>query len=443
GKKGSCHTLSQENITKLIIEKAKEGKTVARLKGGDPFIFGRGGEEAEELANESISFSIIPGVSSFYSAPAFAGIPLTHRDYANSIEVITGHRRDDKVDDEINLPQYNDQKTFVFLMGMKNLKYIAERLVSEKGFPEDTPVGIVSWGTTPRQKVVTGILKDIADRVSKTGIQAPAIIIIGRVVLLREKLKWFDKLPLLGMNIVVTRTRDQASDLVKKLYQLGARTIEFPTIEIRQKENIIQLNKAIDEIEVYDWIIFTSQNAVKIFFRILKDEGKDARYLGKTCVAAIGPATAKELNNFFIIPDLIPSKYVAEEILKEMREIGVTGKRILLPCASEARKTLLEGLVELGAEVNRVDIYDTILPDNIPEDLQTEVKSADLITFTSSSTAKNFFSIFSVTNAITACIGPITAETVTKLSHNPDIIASDYTIDGLVNAILTWKKNQE
>ncbi len=443
GKKGSDHTLKQDEINRLIVKKSKEGKTVARLKGGDPFIFGRGGEEAEELLDEGIPFNIIPGISSFYSSPAYAGIPLTHRDYANAFEVVTGHRRDDRYPDkDINFPEYNDHKTFVFLMGMKNLQYIAEQLVKEKNFPADTPVGIISWGTTPRQMAATGNLTNIAQVAKESGIKAPAIIIVGRVVELREKLKWFDNLPLFGKKIVVTRTREQASVLSKRLAELGARVIEFPTIEIKKKDNLSELNKAIDEIENYNWIIFTSQNAVMIFFQAMKDKGLDARGLHKSKITAIGPATAKELNKYFIEPDVVPSEYVAEDILNELKKIGIDGDRILLPCAAEARLTLKEGLIQLGATVDRIHTYDTAIPTDVPDEVKADVEGADMITFTSSSTAKNFFSIFEDTRAKLACIGPITADTVKGLGYDPHILASEYTINGLVEAILNFYQGE-
>ncbi|MBN2038457.1 MAG: uroporphyrinogen-III C-methyltransferase [Spirochaetes bacterium] len=438
GKKGSDHTLPQEKINELIVRKAKEGKKVVRLKGGDPFIFGRGGEEAEELVKAGVKFSIVPGISSFYSAPAYAGIPLTHRDFANSFEVITGHRREDSSDEEINLPEYNEHKTFVFLMGMKNLGFIAKSLVTEKNFPEDMPVGIVSWGTTPEQMVVTGTLKNIEKKADERGIQSPAIIIIGRVVSLREKLRWFDNLPLFGKKIVVTRTRQQASALSSALYSLGAKTVELPTIEIKRKDDLTDLIDAVRNIEKYSWIIFTSQNAVNIFFDVLKENDKDARCMHSLKIAAIGPATAKELEHYFIKPDLIPSKYVAEEIVAEMSKEDINGKSILLPCAAEARQTLKEGLLELGAEVDRIHIYDTVVPENMSEELLAEVSSADMITFTSSSAVKNFSKIANKTDTRIACIGPITADTASGLGYNPDIVASEYTIDGLVQAITEY-----
>jgi uroporphyrinogen III methyltransferase/synthase len=438
GKKASEHTMPQEEINKLLIEKASEGKIVVRLKGGDPFIFGRGGEEAEDLLKAGIQFRVVPGVSSFYSAPAYAGIPVTHRDYADAFEVITGHKKGDSSEEEINFPEYDPHKTFIFIMGMKNLKRIADSLISEKKFPEDTPAGIVSWGTTPNQKTITGTLADIAEKTEAAGIGAPAIIVIGRVVLLRDKLSWLENLPLFGKKIVVTRTRDQASVLAEKLSELGAEAVEFPTIVIKKKNDLSALANSIEHIEQYAWIIFTSQNTVDIFFGAVREKLKDARCLAGIKIAAIGPATSKKLNEYFITPDLIPQEYIAEEIINALKGIGVKNKRILLPCAVEARPALKDGLNKLGAKVDRIEIYDTEIPEGISEEALSDVASADIITFTSSSTAKNFFKIVNKTNSKLACIGPVTADTVKALGYTPDIIASEYTIDGLVEAIVKY-----
>lgn len=437
GKKGSDHTLSQDEINRLIIEKAQAGKVVARLKGGDPFIFGRGGEEAEDLVAAGISFAVIPGISSFYSAPAYAGIPLTHRDCANSFEVITGHRRADAGESEdINYPDYNTHKTFVFLMGMKNLAIIANRLITDKNFPSDTPVAVVMWGTTPSQRVATGTLSTIADNAEKAGLSSPAIIIVGTVVLLRKSLRWFDNRPLFGKNIVVTRTRQQSSKLSLKLGELGARVIEFPTIEIKPKTDMGELNKALDKIEQYNWIVFTSQNAVQIFFKALSDRGSDTRSLAQNKIAAIGPASGQEIEQYGIRPDLVPDEFVAEALTQAMSDTGISGKRILLPCAAEARQTLKEGLEEAGASVDRIHIYDTITPEDITEERISQISGTDLITFTSSSTVRNFFKIIPKTDARLACIGPVTAKTVEELGFTPTVTAAEYTIDGLVEAIL-------
>lgn len=438
GKQGSSHTLTQDEINALIIKKAKEGKTVARLKGGDPFIFGRGGEEAEELEAEGIPFVIIPGVSSFYSAPAYAGIPLTHRDFANAFEVVTGHRRSDSDDeDDVNFPEYNPEKTFVFLMGMKNLDHISRKLIEEKNFDPQTPVGIISWGTRPEQRVVTAPLYEIASKVEEAKLKPPAIIIMGGVVTLRDKLRWFDNQPLFGKKIVVTRTREQVSKLSKMLTILGARAIEFPVINIKRSSDMSLLHEALNKITTYNWLVFTSQNAITIFFEELYNYGKDVRALGNIKIAAIGKATADELKNYGLKADIVPQKFVAESLLDEMRKHNLQGEKILLPCASDARETLAAGLKESGADVHRIHIYTAVIPESVDTEMLEKVSDADIITFTSSSTAKNFFSIVEKTGAAIASIGPVTSATLKELGHNPGIEADEYTVEGLVEAIIS------
>ena len=437
GKEGSNHTLKQDDINELIAAKALEGKTVVRLKGGDPFIFGRGGEEAEILCDKGIPFSIIPGVSSFYSAPAYAGIPLTHRDFSNAFEVISGHRRSDSDEGEdVNFPEYNPTKTFVFLMGMMNLPHICKTLIEEKKFPADTPVGIISWGTRPEQRVVTSTLAKINEAVKKEKMTPPAIIIIGGVVALRDKLRWFDSQPLFGKKIVVTRTRSQSSKLSKLLSSLGAKAIEFPTIEIKKMEDMSGLRNSISNIEKYNWIIFTSQNAINIFFEELFASGKDSRALGNAKIAVIGRASGDELKQYGLVPDIIPEKFVAESLLEEFAKLNITNKKILIPCSADARMTLKDGLTQMGAEVDRVDIYNAAKPSYENDGLLEKIKEADMITFTSSSTVTNFFSICHETNAAIASIGPVTTDTIIKHGFNPSITAEEYTIEGLVEGIV-------
>ncbi len=436
GKQGSDHTLKQGQINELIAEKALQGKTVVRLKGGDPFIFGRGGEEAELLVERNIPFVVIPGISSFYSAPAYAGIPLTHRDFSNAFEVISGHRRSDADETEdVNFPEFDAEKTFAFLMGMKNLGHISKKLIEEKNFPPETPVGIVSWGTRPEQQVVTSTLSGIADEVERSGIKPPAIIIMGGVVSLREKLRWFDTQPLFGKKIAVTRTRNQASKLTRMLSSLGARTIEFPTIEIRKIDDLAAFRNSLSSIEKYGWIVFTSQNAINIFFEELFAAGKDARALGGIKIAVIGKASGDELKQYGIIPDMIPEKFVAESLLDEFKKHNISGQKILIPCSADARMTLTDGLREMGATVDRIHIYTADKPLHTDEKLLNEVKNADIITFTSSSTVSNFFSIIPETSAALASIGPVTTKTILDHGYKPSIEADEFTIDGLVDAM--------
>ncbi len=441
GKQGSNHTLRQDDISELVAAKALEGKKVVRLKGGDPFIFGRGGEEAELLVEKNVPFEIVPGVSSFYSAPAYAGIPLTHRDFASAFEVISGHRRSDADDTEdVNFPDYNPGKTFAFLMGMKNLSHISDRLINEKNFPADTPVGIVTWGTKPEQRVVTAPLSGIAEAVEKAGLKPPAIILMGGVVSLRDKLRWFDKQPLFGKKIVVTRTREQASKLSEMLVPMGARVIEFPTIEIKKLGTAGKLFDAISSMSTYDWVVFTSQNAVNIFFDEVFDSGKDARVFGKIKIAAIGKASADELKKYGLTADLVPPQFVAESLLEEMKKLNMNGKRVLIPCSADARPVLADGLRALGADVNRIHIYNAVKPEAIDAELIEQVKQADVITFTSSSTVTNFFDIVKPEGQALASIGPVTSKTLEELGAAPQIVATEYTIAGLVQAMVDYYK---
>lgn len=442
GKQGSQHTLSQEEINQLLIQKAKQGKLVVRLKGGDPFIFGRGGEEAEELVAAGIPFAVVPGISSFYSALAYAGIPITHRDYAASFEVITGHRRGDS-DDDITLPDYSEQKTYTFLMGMKNLDTICKRLIEEKHFPSDIPIAVVTWGTTPKQKVATGTLQTIASEIAALKLTPPAIIVVGKVVLLRQKLRWFDTLPLFGKRVVVTRTREQASTLAQKLVSLGAEVVEFPTIEITKLHNLSPLHDALMQLHRYDWIVFTSQNAVNIFFTELFSLGKDVRSI-QAKIAAIGPATAHALQQYSIVADLIPKEYVAESLVDAFSTVDIENKSMLIPCSSKAREVLYAGLKQKGATVEQVDIYDAVIP-TVDEETKKSVVTADIITFTSSSTVRNFVEIMKdgfSNEALIACIGPITAQEAHKHGLTPNIVAQEYTINGLVDALVSFFKQK-
>lgn len=439
GKQGSNHTLKQDEISELVAAKALEGKMVVRLKGGDPFIFGRGGEEAELLVEKNVPFVIVPGISSFYSAPAYAGIPLTHRDFASAFEVISGHRRSDADEtEEVNFPEYKPGKTFAFLMGMKNLSHISDRLINEKNFPADTPVGIVTWGTKPEQRVVTAPLSGIAEAVEKAGLNPPAIILMGGVVSLRDKLRWFDKQPLFGKKIVVTRTREQASKLTGMLVPMGARVIEFPTIEIKKIGTAGKLFDAVSAMSIYDWVVFTSQNAINIFFDEIFESGKDVRIFKKISIAAIGKASADELKKYGLIADLVPPQYVAESLLDEMAKLNMKGKKILLPCSADARPVLAEGLKALGAEVNRINIYKSEKPENIDAGLVEQVKQADIITFTSSSTVTNFLDIVRPQGQVLASIGPVTTKTLEEQGYAPQITAAEYTIDGLVKAMVEY-----
>jgi uroporphyrinogen III methyltransferase/synthase len=445
GKKGGDHTLSQDGINSLIIKKAKEGAIVVRLKGGDPFIFGRGGEEAEILIEAGIPFEIVPGVTSAIAAPAYAGIPLTHRKYTTNVAFVTGHEDPTKGVSTIDWEALaKGIGTLVFLMGVKNLHQITRQLI-QYGRPVTTPVALVRWGTTPRQQTITGTLENIVQRVKEAGLKAPAIIIVGEVVNLRQVMRWFDKRPLLGKRIVVTRARAQSSDLIERLSLLGAECLEYPTIMIEPPLDWSELDLALNHMDRYSWLVFTSVNGVKFFFDRLFALDKDVRILGNIQTAAIGPATAEELLRFGIKCDIIPDSYQAESVVSAFEKVDVAGQNILLPRAAEARPILPEKLTKMGARVHEIAVYHTQPvsdhADRLIEEL--EKKSIDIITFTSSSTVSNFKSLLPadrflelINGILIASIGPITTETAERLGFTVNITAESYTIPGLVEAIL-------
>lgn len=466
GKKGGDHTMSQEKINKLLVDKGQEGLVVARLKGGDPFVFGRGGEEAEALIDAGVSFEVVPGVTSAVAAPAYAGIPLTHRDYTSSVSLITGH--EDPLKDETSIrwdTLAQSGSTLVFFMGVKNLPNICERLV-ENGKSPDTPVALVRWGTTPKQQTVSGTLANIVERVAKAKLKPPSIIVVGEVVSLRERMLWFENRPFHGKRIVVTRAREQASDLVSTLTELGAECIEIPTIKVVPPSDNTPLERAIENIKNYDWLIFTSVNGVKFFFDTLFKSGKDVRVLGHLKCACIGPVTKEELGSHGIVSDILPESYRAESIVEAFQgvniqgdKIDIKGKRILLPRAKEARSVLPDELERMGAVLDEVTAYVT---EQVTDENDTLIKllekntidktggddenrGIDMVTFTSSSTVKNFKALLPqdrfaelIKGVTVACIGPITADTATAEGFKPDIIATEYTIPGLVNAMVRF-----
>ena len=447
GKKGGDHTLSQEEINALIVEKAEAGFTVCRLKGGDPFIFGRGGEEAEVLAAKNIPFEVVPGVTSAVAAAAYAGIPLTHRKLAATLAFVTGHEDPHKNESSINWDSLAAGiGTLVFFMGVKNLPDITQKLIAHGKSP-NTPVALVRWGTTPGQQTLTGTLDNISERVMKAGLKAPAIIVVGEVVNLRETLKWFENRPLLGKRIIVTRAREQASDMVKRLSDLGAECLEFPTIKVVPPEDTTPLKGAIERLPDYNWIVFTSVNGVKFFFDLLFDAEKDVRALAHLNTAAIGPATAAELLKYGLKSDIIPKNYRAESVVEAFSQEPLNGKKILLPRAKEARPVLPVELRKMGAEVDEVIAYVT---EKVRENVemlidQLEKKAIDLISFTSSSTVKNFKTLLpedrfnSLMEGIAiASIGPITSETAKGLGFDVRVTAESYTIPGLCDAILKY-----
>jgi len=362
GKKGGCHTMSQEEINELIVNKTQEGNIVVRLKGGDPYIFGRGGEEAQKLVRAGLEFEVVPGITSAISVPAYAGIPLTHRDHTATVTFITGHESPLKEESNIAWDKIaTGAGTLVFLMGVGNLAHIAENLI-QNGRPPDTPVAVIRRGTVAEQKTLTGRLNDIARLATESNVKPPAIIVVGHVVNLRDELNWFEKRPLFGKRIVVTRAREQASGFLGALTSLGAECIEFPTIEIVPPETWDALDQAINALENYQWLLFTSVNGTKYFLKRLEVLGKDVRDLKGLKIGAIGPKTAETWTRFGIKPDLMPEEYRAEAVVACFRERGpVKGLKILLPRAARAREVLPEELKRMGAEVDVVPAY---LPDH-------------------------------------------------------------------------------
>lgn len=445
GKQGGDHTLSQDGINALIVEKAKKGLTVTRLKGGDPFIFGRGAEEAEVLIENGISFEVVPGVTSAIAAPAYAGIPLTHRSFTSTVAFVTGHEDPEKAESGINWESLaKGIGTIVFLMGVKNLPNIVTRLMNH-GMPADTPVALVRWGTTPKQTSVVGTLEDIVESVKAAGLKSPAIIIIGNVVKLKDKMDWFEKKPLFGKRIIVTRAREQASDLVGMLSDLGAECLEFPTIKVEPPDDFRPLDKAIENLSKYDWIIFTSVNGVDFFFKRLFTNGMDMRSFHKIKTAVIGPATSGRLFCYGLKSDVVPESYRAESVVDAFRKENLKGKKILLPRAEEARAILPEELSKMGAAVDEITAYRTRAVTDEASDLIKEFqnKTIDLITFTSSSTVKNFAALIPkdmfeglIKDVTIAAIGPITADTAKEMGLHVSIISESFTIPGLCDAIL-------
>jgi len=447
GKKGGNHTLSQDNINILVVEKAQKGRVVTRLKGGDPFIFGRGGEEVEALITAGIPFEIVPGVTSAIAAPAYAGIPLTHRKYTSTLAFITGHEDSTKTESSVNWAALaKGIGTLVFLMGVKNLPHITRQLVAH-GMHPDTPVALIRWGTTPQQQTVTGTLSTIEEQVKVAGLKAPAIIVVGHVVSLRKTMKWFENRPLLGKRIVITRAREQASDLVNHLTDLGAECLEVPTIQVIPPDDFESLDTAIENLSTYDWLIFTSVNGVNTFFDRLFAKGMDVRSLHHLQTAVIGPATSERLFNFGIKSDIIPESYRAESVVEAFDKIDTKDKKILLPRADQARPILPVELSRMGAVVDEIIAYRTkAVYDNADFLLkQLKERKIDIITFTSSSTVKNFHALIPpkdlkslMENVTIASIGPITADTARVLGFDVHITAESFTIPGLCEAILKY-----
>jgi len=449
GKMRGYHTMSQGEINELLIEKAHKGLKVARLKGGDPFIFGRGGEEAMELSEAGVPFEVIPGVTSAIAVPTYAGIPLTHRDLSSTTCFITGHEDPTKKGSNINWDSLAQSSgTLVFLMGIGNLGRITSRLI-HGGKPSDTPAAVIGSGTTSQQITTTGTLATIAQQVKEAGIAPPGVIVVGDVVNLRKHLRWFESRPLFGKRILITRPEEQATDFARILTGLGARCEVFPTIQIVPPETWEGMDRAIESLSSYEWILFTSVNGVNYFFERLTQAGKDARSLAGLKVGVIGPKTQEAVCAKGVSPDLIPDTYWTEGLAEALGRYPVQGKRILIPRPKIAGDDLSKLLQDLGAVVDEVEAYLNRRPEYGRDTLKETFLNGrmDLITFTSPSTVSNFVEICKDADIYTgisgipvASIGPVTAKRATEQGFTVAVMPDEYTIDALAEAIVKYYK---
>ena len=441
GKRGGGPRRPQEEISALVIAKAREGKTVAHLKGGDPFVFGRGGEEAESLVEAGLPFEIVPGVTSGTAAPAYAGIPVTHRGLTSSVCFISAHDDPSTGKSSIDWSTVATScGTLVFFMGTKNLAAVAMKLIDCGRAPE-TPAAVIHWGTRADQQVVTGTLSEIAKRAA--GMHPPTVIVVGEVVRLRERLQWFERLPLFGKRIVITRTREQAGRLREMLEELGAQVVEIPTIEIRPPASWEPLDSAIRRLEEFQYLLVTSTNGVRNFLTRIHSCGRDVRDLKGLTIGAIGPATAAEFARTGVKVDFVPKEYRAEGLLESLSGHDLTGKAFLIPRAKVARDLVPRALKDRGARVEVVEAYETVAPQFAEGEIERLLTPAPhMVTFTSSSTASNFAKIVGqeeirrlLTGVAVASIGPITSETVRKLGLTVAVEAKVSTISGLIDEI--------
>ncbi len=457
GKKGcGLHAFTQEEINQMLLDFAHQGKKVIRLKGGDPFIFGRGAEELEGLVKEKIDFEVVPGVTSATAAATYAGVPITHRDYTASVAFITGHEAKGKTESNIDWQKLaTGAGTLVIYMGIKNLARITQKLIDNGRSPQ-TPVAVIRWASTPKQKSVEGTLETISQVVKENDIKAPALIIVGDVVKLRNKINWFEKRVLFNRNMLITRTREQASELVSALEENGANCIEIPTLHMEPMTDTSRLDAAIAQINNYKWIIFTSINAVNWFFKRIEDKGLDARVLFGVKIAVIGQATAKHLRSYGLKADLIPKVFTGEGLAEAMLNDGISnGDKILIPRALKAREILPAKLRQAQADVDIIPVYQNVVPEKNRDELRQllENKEIDLITFTSSSTVNNFVDMLAIKDkselqrllspVTIASIGPITSKTVEEQGLVVDIQPKQATIQEMVNAITSYFQSKK
>jgi uroporphyrinogen III methyltransferase/synthase len=440
GKKRAKHEMTQEEISAILVDRARKNLTVVRLKGGDPFIFGRGGEEMEALASAGLPFEIVPGVTTPLGIAAYTGVPLTHRAHSSAVTFVTGHNVE-----AIDWSKVGAAETIVLFMGLVNFPLIAQALI-EKGRSPDTPAMAVRWATRPDQETIVGTLSDLAQRLSEAALKPPATILIGEVVALRDQFNWYERLPLFGQRIVVTRDRSQAVDLVEPLESLGAEALLLPAIEIREASDYKPLDEAIAGLDSYDWIIFTSANGVRHFIDRLDKSTHDLRAL-KSRICAIGPATKAAVEELHLKVDLMPDEYVAESLVKAFAKENLQFRRILLPRAAVARDLVPRELSRRGAHVDVVEAYQTVAPSGLAERARTVLdRKPHWITFTSSSTVTNFIAAVgreALGGVKIASIGSITSATLHEHQIQPTVEANPHTIAGLIAAITAWPRHPE
>jgi uroporphyrinogen III methyltransferase/synthase len=452
GRRGRGQYQDQADINRLMIDRAKEGNVVVRLKGGDPFVFGRGGEEAEAVAAAGVDFEIVPGISSAVAVPAYAGIPVTHRTLASTVTFVTGHEDPTKPETLLEWPKLaSTSGTLVFMMGMKNLPSIVRQLLAE-GRPSHQPVAAIRWGTKADQQTIVGTLGDIVEKSEAAHLEPPTVIVVGEVVRLREQLNWFETKPLFGKRVVLTRAREQAREFSQLLAACGAEPIEVPTIQIVPPAGWQAIDDAITRLTTYQWLIFTSVNGVRPFMDRLHVAGKDARALANLRLCAIGPRTAQELGTYGLTADIVPAEFQAEGVIAALAHVGIRGSRILIPRAEVAREILPEQLEELGATVEVIPVYRTIVPavDVASLTKQFRDKRVAAVTFTSSSTVRNFVELLGgqdrvqplLAGVVVACIGPITARTAEEYGLTVSVMPAENTVPALAEAMVRYFKEE-
>jgi uroporphyrinogen III methyltransferase/synthase len=428
GKRGNKPSTPQNSINKMILHEASKGKAVVRLKGGDPLLFGRGSEEMEYLREHGINFEVVPGITSAIAAPAWAGIPVTHRSVSRSVAFVTGHLQAGESIDKLSIP---DADTIVFLMAMQNISILVQRILSDGNFTKKTPASIVQNGTLPNQKVVSGTLGTIEKLKERNQIESPAVFIVGETAAFAKSLSWYTPLPLAGSRVIVLRTPEQSGELLKALYNAGSTAIPWPIIKIKPRVRSLASLSA-KFLMKFTMVIFTSPNGVRLFMDALLDKGIDSRHLAGKKVFTLGGGTAAALKKYGIIPDRVPKKFIAEELLAVIPE-SLHGERVLVPRASVARSILIDTLKERGAEVTEFSVYDTVStnPDYCP------VQDGDFVLFTSSSTAEHYFSnpLCKGMAIIPCCIGDITASTVKKYFSGTIYTAENASIPAMIDII--------